>query len=232
MRRCPRHEGHRGEQRKEALGHRRLKRCSSLCCRRISRTRKLSAVAAHLVALALYPAALRAQPACAPAAADNPFSRRGWHLELSYHAAAETWNYNISREEMHGINAGLTYGLLEGLVLTARAPLYYVNQRGIDGFLLGATIGVRGVVYRHQRLSFFLEVDVGISESDTPVPPRGTRFNYLAQAGGGVTISLQPGVHLLAAMRWTHVSNGGFAGRDRNPDIEAVGPQVGLLLGF
>jgi hypothetical protein len=28
------------------------------------------------------------------------------------------------------------------------------------------------------------------------------------------------------------VSNNGLAGRDRNPDIEAVGPTLGVLLAF
>ena len=189
-------------------------------------------MAALAIAFAVSPATVIAQTSAVPPAPDDPFSRRGWHLELSYHAAPETWNYNISREEMHGVNAGLTYGLRQGLVLTARAPLYFVDQRGIDGLLLGVAAGVRGRVYRYRRMSFFLEVDVGISEADTSVPPRGTRFNYLAMGGGGTTIRLRPGLHLLVAMRWAHVSNGGLAGRDRNPDIEAVGPQLGVLLGF
>ena len=188
---------------------------------------RLIAAAVLLVAV-LYSRAI-AQP---PGMPDTPFSRRGWHLELSYHAAAETWNYNVSREEMHGINAGLTYGLREGLALTVRAPLYFVDQRGIDAFLFGVTGGVRGRIYQYRSVAFFLEVDVGISESDRTVPPGGTRFNYLAMGGGGATVRLRPGLHLLAAMRWTHVSNGGVAGRDRNPDIEAVGPQLGVLVGF
>ena len=133
---------------------------------------------------------------------------------------------------MYGISAGLTYGLGKGIVLTARAPLYYVNQRGIDGALFGVTTGIRGRIYRYKRASFFLELDVGISEADTIVPPRGTRFNYLAMGSGGAVIRLGQGLHMLASMRWAHVSNGGLAGNSRNPDIEAVGPQLGLLVAF
>jgi hypothetical protein len=133
---------------------------------------------------------------------------------------------------MYGFNAGLAFGLRNGLVLTARAPLYYVSQRGVDGFILGASAGIRGRVYRRNRTSLFLELDVGICEADTVVPPRGTRANYLAMGGVGVTIRVRRDVHILAAMRWTHVSNGARAGRSRNPDIEAVGPQVGVVMGF
>ena len=163
---------------------------------------------------------------------DDPFARRGWHLELGGHYAIETWNYNISHEKMSAVLSGLTYGLRRGVVLTARSQLYHVNQRGLDAMLVAATLGVRGRIFRRERASIFLEVEVGVSEADTVIPPRGTRFNYLVLGGGGTTWRLRPGVHMLAGLRWIHVSNGGLAGRDRNPDIEAVGPQVAVLLAF
>lgn len=126
----------------------------------------------------------------------------------------------------------MTYGVRDGLAITLTAPLYYVSQRGIDGWLLGATFGLRGRIYRRSATSVFLGFEVGVSEADTFVPPRGTRFNYLALGSAGVTVRLRPRVHLLAAMKWVHVSNNGLAGRHRNPDIEAIGPQLGVLIGF
>lgn len=183
-----------------------------------------------LVWIVVSTAPIGAQPADRPA--DDPFGRRGWHLQLAAHGAFETWNYNASREEMLAVVPGLTYGLRDGLTITTTWPLYHVWQRGTNGFLIGATIGVRGRVYRRQAFSIFLEFDVGVSQADTYLPPRGTRFNYLALGGGGATVRLRSGLHLLGGMRWIHVSNNGLAGRDRNPDIEAIGPQVGLLIGF
>jgi hypothetical protein len=186
-------------------------------------------VAAGL-AILLAPCAAGAQPAGGPA--PDAFSRRGWHLELSAHGAIETWNYNISHETLAGVSAGITYGLREGLVLTAAGPLYYVDQRGADAYLLGATFGVRQRVFRAGRTSAFLEFDVGVSKADGITPPRGTQFNYLAVGAAGATVRLRPGLHLLAGLRWIHVSNNSLAGPSRNPDIEAVGPQVGVLIGF
>ena len=168
----------------------------------------------------------------APSPAADPFARRGWHLEFATHVAIETWNYNISHESLFGIEPGLTYGIRDGLVLSVAGPLYFVDQRGIDAFLLGATFGVRGRVFRRGRVSAFLEFEVGISEADTYAPPHGTRFNYLALGGAGATMRVAGAVHLLASLRWIHVSNNSLAGRGRNPDIEAVGPQVGMLIGF
>lgn len=186
--------------------------------------------AVFLAALAL-PAAARAQTASGGPDPDA-FARRGWHLELDVHGAVETWNYNVSHENLFGIVPGITYGVADGVVLTATGPLYYVDQRGVDAFLLGATFGVRSRVFRARRVSAFLEIAVGISNADTFTPPRGTRFNYLALGAAGATVRLRPSLHLLGSLRWVHVSNNSLAGSSRNPDIEAVGPQVGILIGF
>jgi opacity protein-like surface antigen len=188
-----------------------------------------ASVTAGLAALLMAAAACAQTPD--PAIADS-FARRGWHLELTAHAASETWNYNVSHETLIGVAPGITYGLRDGLVLTAAGPLYYVDQRGADAYLLGATFGVRRRVYRARRGSAFLEFDVGASKADSMTPPRGTQFNYLAAGAAGATVRLRSGLHLLATLRWIHVSNNGLAGPSRNPDIEAIGPQVGVLIGF
>ena len=161
-----------------------------------------------------------------------PFDHRAWHLELTGHGALEAWNYNGNHEEMAGLFAGVTYAVREGLELKLASPLYHVWQRNTDAYLFGLTWGVRGRIAGKQRWSAFWEFDVGISESDTYVPPRGTRFNYLALGGGGLTWRVRSGIHVTGGLRWVHVSNNSLAGRDRNPDIEAIGPTIGLLYGF
>jgi hypothetical protein len=62
--------------------------------------------------------------------------------------------------------------------------------------------------------------------------PRGTRFNYVGIGGVGMTKRISRGVHWIAGLDLMHVSNGGYAGRSRNPDIEAIGPRVGVLMAF
>jgi hypothetical protein len=170
--------------------------------------------------------------AAAPSRTDDPFARRAWAVELGGQVELEAWNYNSNHEEIFGVSTGFTYGLGRGVVLTVAWPFSYVSQRGVDGLVLGGTIGVRGRVYRRARVSVYWEVGIGVSDADTNVPPRGTTFNYIAQGGGGVTIGLGHGLHALAAVRWIHFSNNSLAGRDRNPDIEAIGVHVGVLMPF
>jgi hypothetical protein len=175
-------------------------------------------------------ASARAQTA-APAAND-PFARHRWHFQGTVHAASEAWNYNISHEELYGISQGLTYGLRDGLALTMNQRIYYISQRANDTWLLGLTFGVRGRVYRRGRTSLFLEGSVGISDGAIATPPRGTRFNYLALGSGGALVRMKPRVHLLAGLQLVHISNNSLNGPGRNPDIEAVGPVLGVVIGF
>ena len=176
--------------------------------------------------------ALSAAQAMRPVPSDDPFADRSWNLELAGHGALEAWNYNISHEEMVAFIPGFTYGLRHGLQLIVSWPMYHVSQRGPDALFVGGTFGVRGRVYRRDQWSAFWEVKVGVSEADTNVPPRGTQFNYLALGGAGVTLRFRRGIHGIAGLEWIHISNGGHAGRSRNPDIEAIGPRIGVLIAF
>ena len=184
---------------------------------------------AFWVLLLVAPSA-RAQTA-APAA-DDAFAPHRWHFQGTVHGASEAWNYNISHEELYGISQGLAYGLRDGLALTMDQRIYYISQRANDTWLLGLTCGVRGRVYRRGRTSIFLEGYVGISDGAIATPPRGTRFNYLAGGSGGVLVRMKSRVHLLAGLQLIHISNNGLKGPGRNPDIEAIGPVLGALIGF
>ena len=147
-------------------------------------------------------------------------------------AALEAWNYNPSHEELYGLVQGITYGLRDGVVLMARQRLFYVSQRRNDSRVLGLTSGLRWRVYRRGRASGFLQFDGGISDAAVALPPGGTRFNYLAIGGGGVMMQISRRVQAVAILEVIHVSNAGLAGNDRNPDIEAIGPSLGVTIGF
>lgn len=163
---------------------------------------------------------------------DDAFAKGAWHRELGVHGAIETWNYNVSHETLVGATVGLSYGLGKGVALVLSAPLYYVEQRTPDAWLLGFTWGGRWRVLERRRASLFLEGEVGVSRAEHDVPPGGTRFNYLALGTVGVTTKLRRDTHLLAGLKLVHVSNNGIAGRSRNPDIEAIGPRIAILTRF
>ena len=156
---------------------------------------------------------LSALPARAqtPSAAGDPFAAGRWHFEVEGLAAVEAWNYNISHEELYGLNEGVTYGMRDGLVLRATQRLAYVSQRAEDAVLLGLTIGVRGRVYRQGRVSAFLQGDIGISHGGRHATAH-TFFNCVAGGGGGVMVRVAR-LHLVGTLQVIHVSNAGIKGR-------------------
>ena len=187
----------------------------------------------HTIPYALLLLVLSALPARAQSADPaDPFAKGRWHFETDAVAALEAWNYNISHEELYGLSEGVTYGMRDGLVLRANQRFVYVSQRAEDAVLLGLTIGVRGRVYQRGRVSVFLQGDVGISYSAIAAPPRGTRFNYIAMGGGGLMVRVRPRIHVVSALHVIHFSNASLEGPSRNPDIEAIGPSLGLLFRF
>ena len=187
--------------------------------------------AAVLLTLTLLAGQARAQ-ALPSSSSDDPFAKGRWRAEFLVEGALEAWNYNPSHEELFGLVQGVTYGLKDGLVLMVRQRLYYISQRRNDSRLLGITGGLRARVYRRGRASGFLQFDLGISDAAVALPPGGTRFNYVAIGGGGVMVRLNNRLQLLTALEVIHISNAGLAGPDRNPDIEAIGPVVGVSIGF
>jgi hypothetical protein len=173
----------------------------------------------------------RSQTAAIPAD-DDPFADHRWHAEFALQTGLEAWNYNGSHEELYGLQQGVTYGLHDGLVLKAQQRFHYVSQRKNDTWVLGLTVGLRQRLYRRGRASGFLQFEFGVTDAALAAPPRGTRFNYLAIGGGGLIVRLKPALHLVTSLDVIHLSNASLKGADRNPDIEAIGPTLGLIVGF
>jgi hypothetical protein len=182
----------------------------------------------HLLLLVL----AGAEAARAQTAAPNPFTAHTWHFESEAAAGFETWNYNGSHDDLFGLNETITYGMRDGLALRMGQRFAYVSQRSQDAVLLGLTIGLRRRIAGGGRVTGFLQGDVGVSSTAIATPPRGTRFNYLAVGGGGVLIRMRSRLHLVTTIVLTHLSNASLKGRSRNPDIEAVGPTLGVCVRF
>jgi len=162
----------------------------------------------------------------------DPFTRGVWQFEADASAGFELWNYNISHEDMFGLNQTLSHAVGDGFVVRGGQRFAYVSQRGEDAVLLALTGGVRWRIGQHGRLIGFLQGDLGISYTAIATPPRGTRFNYLASGGGGVMVRMTPRTYFTSTLLLTHVSNAGLRGRSRNPDIEALGPTLGVCVMF
>jgi hypothetical protein len=159
------------------------------------------------------------------------FSRGTSTVLVTGHAWLETWNYNLSREEFYGGTIGLGRYVIDRLSVGVEGSLARVLQEEGPNAQVAVLAAVgRYHLWRGERHSWFVDLALGVAQSDVPVPRRGTRFNYLARTGGGLARRLSRTAHLIASLEFAHLSNGGREGRDLNPDIQAMGVRLGIAV--
>ena len=158
----------------------------------------------------------------------EPGGRACWHLELTGGFFREAWDLNRFREQMFGGAIGFSRRVTPNWTLGVEMSLLRVNQQPVrDVFLPAMSVLLRRIAFRVGETSVFFEGGGGVSYASGEVPDRGTRFNLVSQAGVGLAHPLSPRNDLVGGLRWLHVSNNSVDGRDRNPDIQAMGLYVG-----
>jgi hypothetical protein len=151
-----------------------------------------------------------------------------WRIDLAGGLFREAWDRNEATESLAGGMVGIDRRVWRAIAVRGEAVLLRVSQRGADAWLRGVTAGTR-LRWPGARVRPLIDVAVGVSDATSPVPPPGTRFNYLAVIGSGIETSAGA-TRLTIAGRWLHVSNNGREGRARNPDIQSLGLVVGVAL--
>lgn len=165
-------------------------------------------------------------------AAEAPERVRGRNalgIDVGLSVLREAWNLNERRESMAGATFSVWWAFRQRAALTVQLHSMRVFQfTPRDAFVHGVTFNIRWEARKPDPWGVFVDIGPGLSWSDTAVPPRGTRFNYLVVAGAGLSRQLGRQRIAFLGLRWIHLSNNGRMGNDRNPDIEALGPFVGL----
>lgn len=198
-------------------------------CERNARLRLAStALTCHLIVSA--GAAVHGQ---SPAPTErNPFDRNVVGIELGGSVLGELWNLNDEREWLLDGTASFLWPFKDGIALVVRFHNIRVFQDTENAFVQGFSPLVRWRMRERGSWRLFAEVGPGISWSDVTVPPRGTKFNYLFEGGGGVQWRLGTNSHFVLGATFLHISNNGREGRGRNPDVEALGPHAAITVTF
>jgi hypothetical protein len=181
------------------------------------------------------PQSARVHPQGSPATAASapPVGRHAVGVELAGTTLGEAWNLNEGREWLAGGSAAAWWALHPRVTLRLELQGLRVYQHPErDASVLGVLPTLRVRVAGRQPWMGFVELGPGFAWSTVAVPTRGTRFNYLALIGAGVTRRLAPRTEAVAGFRWLHLSNAGREGLERNPDIQALGPYAGIGFSF
>jgi hypothetical protein len=162
----------------------------------------------------------------------EPFQKGVVGIEAAVAPLIEIWNLNGRREPMAEINGAFWGAVSDRFSLGIEFHQAFVFQDTPGAFLQGISPLVRWRVADGPRWDWFVEAGPGFSWSDLDTPPRGTRFNYLFQAGAGAMRRMARSQHLVLAYRFFHLSNHYREGRERNPDLEMMGLYLGWAFSF
>jgi hypothetical protein len=124
---------------------------------------------------------------------------------------------------------GGSYCFRDNMSLGLEVVGYGITQPGPDAVSGGPQIVFRHHLFNTRDTSFFLDLTAAFAEASERVPAEGTRFNFIEQFGAGLTRDLGDNAHLLAGVRYYHLSNASLEGHDRNPSNNGVVVYVGLL---
>ncbi len=126
-------------------------------------------------------------------------------------------------------SVGASYHFVDNMSLGLEVSGYGISQPGPEAVAVAPGIVFRHHLFHTRRGSFFLDVTAAVVQASEQVPQGGTKFNFIEQAGMGITCDLRGNAHLLLGVRYLHLSNAQIEGDDRNPSINGVTAYVGLL---
>ena len=170
-----------------------------------------------------------AERAHGPGEREAAFPRGTWELDIS---AAYTDPIRFSRDEFLSGTVGVGYHLWDNFSLGLALTGYSVEQPGEDAGGAGVEAIARWHLLTLDRFTLYADGGGGVGYFDPQVPEGGTRWNYTARVGGGLTYQLDEGVYLMGGVRYFHLSNGNIHGRDDNPSYDGVQYYLGLMFTF
>lgn len=175
--------------------------------------------------LAAFPAGAFAAPFFGQKGQTFPLGTRAFELDAAY-----IHPVRFSDDQFYGVNAAGHYYFGDEVSVGVGVEGYFVDQVRDDTVLAGASVMMRWHFLAADRYSLFFDAGVGVSYAGMDVPEMGTHFNYTPRIGGGATLKLREDLHLLAGVRFFHLSNGNLNGRNQNPSQDGAQYYVGVLI--
>jgi hypothetical protein len=169
-----------------------------------------------------------------PAAAQDrhPFQHGTVGIEAAAAPLVEIWNLNGHREPMLEVSASFWGAVRDGFMVGVEFQHGFVFQHTPGAFVQGISPLIRWRFVDQPNWDWFIEAGPGVSWSDLQTPPRGTKFNYLFQAGAGAVRQVGRSQNVVLAYRFLHLSNNHREGREHNPDLEMMGLYIGWSFSF
>ena len=176
--------------------------------------------------------ALAQGPSASLGASREFFQKGSVGIEIGAAPMLEIWNINEEHEQVIEGTAAFWGAVSERVAIGIEFHHAFVLQEAPGAFVQGLSPMVRFKLTDRPKWNWYAETGPGVSWSDLTTPVRGTRFNYLFQAGTGLMRRVGSNSNVLVAYRFFHLSNNGREGKDHNPDLEMMGGYFGWSFSF
>lgn len=157
------------------------------------------------------------------------FARGTWEITAE---GAFAHSFATSPARIGAGSVGVGYFVDNDVSINLEAAGYSVRQPGPDSVITDLNLLLRHHAFVRGRFSLFFDVGGGVTYATAPTPYYATYFNFMAEAGTGVTWRLQDHLYLITGARWLHFSNAALKGPDRNPSINAWEGYLGVMYAF
>ena len=152
----------------------------------------------------------------------SPFAAGRWLLSGYGSAAVGTG------DRVYAGHAGLGYYFIDNISLNLEGVGYFIEHANTTGGG-GLDLVPRWHYLKRDHWSLYLDGGMGFIYTRDSLRDPGTRFNFTLQGGAGATYDVTDRFTVMGGARWSHISNAGIQGPDRNVGFDSPMFYLGLM---
>lgn len=128
------------------------------------------------------------------------------------------------------LGAGISWFVVDDLSIDVQVNGDYFNQSGPSAWGGDVELLFRWHFIARDTWSLYIDGGCGLMWTSNDVPPDSASFNFIPQAGAGVTWEIAEDTRLMLGARWFHVSNANTG--SPNPSYDGIFAYAGVSFGF
>lgn len=171
------------------------------------------------------PTADASRPATAPAATSRFGAAGSWRWQIIGGGGIGT--DSISNAQL---GAGVSWFVVDDLSIDVQVNGDYFDQSGPSAWGGDVELLFRWHLLARDTWSVYVDGGCGLMWTSQDVPPDSASFNFLPQAGAGITWEIASDTRLMLGARWFHASNANTG--SPNPSYNGVFAYAGVSFGF
>ena len=172
------------------------------------------------------------------AAPSDPMRPSAASAEVPRFGAAGSWRWQVLGGGGTGtdsisnaqLGAGVSWFVVDDLSIDVQVNADYFSQSGPSAWGGDVELLFRWHFLARDTWSLYVDGGCGLMWTSHDVPPDSASFNFLPQAGAGITWEIADDTRLMLGARWFHASNANTG--SPNPSYNGIFAYAGVSFGF